>query len=210
MYGIFHYEVFLITGILLNLIPGTDTMYIVGRSISQGRKAGVFSVLGIISGSLIHTLFVAFGLPLILLKSVFLFNTIKILGVIYLLYLGIRMLLDKSNAAFQATEVDKLNIRKVYVQGILTSLTNPKVSLFFLSFLPQFIDTKASGPIPFLILGLTFTATGLLWCLFVAYFSSYVTKKLRGNQKIGMVLNKVTGIIFIGMGIKLLQIKSPN
>ncbi|PFM74938.1 homoserine lactone transporter [Bacillus sp. AFS077874] len=210
MYGIFHYEVFLITGILLNLIPGTDTMYIVGRSISQGRKAGVFSVLGIISGSLIHTLFVAFGLSLILLKSVFLFNTIKILGVIYLLYLGIRMLLDKSNAAFQATEVDKLNIRKVYVQGILTSLTNPKVSLFFLSFLPQFIDTKASGPIPFLILGLTFTATGLLWCLFVAYFSSYVTKKLRGNQKVGMVLNKVTGIIFIGMGIKLLQIKSPN
>ncbi|PGM50043.1 LysE family translocator [Bacillus sp. AFS053548] len=210
MYGIIHFEVFLITGILLNLIPGADTMYIVGRSISQGRKAGVFSVLGIISGSLIHTLLVAFGLSLILLKSVLLFNTIKILGVIYLVYLGIRMLLDKSNAAFRATEVDKLNIPKVYVQGILTSLTNPKVSLFFLSFLPQFIDTKASGPIPFLILGLTFTTTGLLWCLIVAYFSSYVTKKLRGNQKIGMVLNKVTGIIFIGMGIKLLQIKAPN
>ncbi|WP_088068078.1 LysE family translocator [Gottfriedia luciferensis] len=210
MYGIIHFEVFLITGILLNLIPGADTMYIVGRSISQGRKAGVFSVLGIISGSLIHTLLVAFGLSLILLKSVFLFNTIKIIGVIYLVYLGIRMLLDKSNTTFRATEVDTLNIPKVYVQGILTSLTNPKVSLFFLSFLPQFIDTKASGPIPFLILGLTFTATGLLWCLFVAYFSSYVTKKLRGNQKIGMVLNKVTGIIFIGMGIKLLQIKAPN
>jgi len=210
VYGIIHFEVFLITGILLNLIPGADTMYIVGRSISQGRKAGVFSVLGIISGSLIHTLLVAFGLSLILLKSVFLFNTIKILGVIYLVYLGIRMLLDKSNAAFRTAEVDKLNISKVYVQGILTSLTNPKVSLFFLSFLPQFIDTKASGPIPFLILGLTFTATGLLWCLFVAYFSSYVTKKLRGNQKIGMLLNKVTGIIFIGMGIKLLQIKAPN
>ncbi|MEH6995346.1 LysE family translocator, partial [Neobacillus drentensis] len=133
-----------------------------------------------------------------------------ILGVIYLVYLGIRMLLDKSNAAFQAPEVDKLNIRKVYAQGILTSLTNPKVSLFFLSFLPQFIDTQTSGPIPFLILGLTFTTTGLLWCLFVAYFSSYVTNKLRGNQKIGMVLNKITGVIFIGMGIKLLQTKAPN
>ncbi|MGE6259082.1 LysE family translocator [Heyndrickxia sporothermodurans] len=210
MYGIIHYEVFLITGILLNLIPGTDTMYIVGRSISQGRTAGVCSVFGIITGSLIHTLFVAFGLSIILLKSVFLFNTIKILGVIYLVYLGIRMLLDKSNAAFQAPEVDKLNIRKVYAQGILTSLTNPKVSLFFLSFLPQFIDTQTSGPIPFLILGLTFTTTGLLWCLFVAYFSSYVTNKLRGNQKIGMVLNKITGVIFISMGIKLLQTKAPN
>lgn len=208
--GIIHYEVFLLTGILLNLIPGADTMYIVGRSISQGRKAGVYSVLGIITGSLIHTLFVAFGLSIILIKSDFLFNTIKILGVIYLVYLGIRMILDKSNVAFQATEVDDLNISKVFVQGILTSLTNPKVSLFFLSFLPQFIDTKASGPIPFLILGLTFTTTGLLWCLFVAYFSSYVTNKLRGNQKIGMVLNKVTGVIFIGMGIKLLQTKAPS
>lgn len=210
MYGITHYELFLITGIMMNLIPGTDTMYIVGRSISQGRTAGVFSVFGIITGSLIHTLFVAFGLSIILVKSVFLFNTIKILGVIYLVYLGIRMILDKSNAAFQALEVDKLNIRKVYVQGILTSLTNPKVSLFFLSFLPQFIDTQTSGPIPFLILGLTFTTTGLLWCLFVAYFSSYVTNKLRKNQKIGMVLNKITGVIFIGMGIKLLQTKAPN
>ncbi|MBH0163970.1 LysE family translocator [Fictibacillus sp. 7GRE50] len=209
MYGVINYEAFLLTGILLNLIPGTDTMYIIGRSMSQGRKAGVYSVLGIITGSLVHTLFVAFGLSLILVKSVFLFNTIKIIGVIYLVYLGIRMILDKSNLSFQAA-TDSLNIRKIYIQGMLTSLTNPKVSMFFIAFLPQFIDTKAVGPIPFLILGLTFTATGLLWCLFVAYFSSYVTKKLRGNQKIGTVLNKLTGLIFIGMGIKLLQTKAPH
>ncbi|XXA84661.1 LysE family transporter [Bacillus paranthracis] len=98
----------------------------------------------------------------------------------------------------------------MYLQGLLTSLTNPKVSLFFIAFLPQFIDTKASGPIPFIILGITFTVTGLLWCLFVAYFSSYGTKKLRGNQKVGMILNKVTGLIFIGMGLKLLQTKAPQ
>ncbi|MBO1582843.1 LysE family translocator [Bacillus sp. XF8] len=209
MYGIINYEVFLLTGVLLNLIPGADTMYIVGRSISQGRKAGVYSVLGIITGSLVHTLFVAFGLSIILTKSVLLFNTIKVIGVIYLVYLGIKMILDKTNVAFQASS-NKLNIRKIYLQGLLTSLTNPKVSLFFIAFLPQFIDTKASGPMPFIILGLTFTATGLLWCLFVAYFSSYVTKKLRGNQKVGMILNKVTGMIFIGMGLKLLQTKAPQ
>ena len=209
MYGIINYEAFLLTGILLNLIPGADTMYIVGRSMSQGRKAGVYSVLGIITGSLVHTLFVAFGLSLILVKSIFLFNTIKMIGVIYLVYLGIRMILDKSNPSFQAA-TDTLNIRKIYIQGMLTSLTNPKVSMFFIAFLPQFIDTKASGPIPFLILGLTFTVTGLLWCLFVAYFSSYVTIKLRGNQRIGTVLNKLTGLIFIGMGIKLLQTKAPH
>ncbi len=209
MYGIINYEVFLLTGILLNLIPGADTMYIVGRSISQGRKAGVYSVLGIITGSLVHTLLVAFGLSIILTKSIVLFNTMKVIGVIYLVYLGIKMILDKTNLAFQATS-NKLNIRKIYVQGLLTSLTNPKVSLFFIAFLPQFIDTKASGPMPFIILGLTFTVTGLLWCLFVAYFSSYVTKKLRGNQKVGMILNKITGLIFIGMGLKLLQTKAPQ
>ncbi|PER32612.1 homoserine lactone transporter [Bacillus cereus] len=209
MYGIINYEVFLLTGILLNLIPGADTMYIVGRSISQGRKAGVYSVFGIITGSLVHTLLVAFGLSIILTKSIVLFNTIKVIGVIYLVYLGIKMILDKTNVAFQASS-NKLNIRKIYVQGLLTSLTNPKVSLFFIAFLPQFIDTKALGPMPFIILGLTFTVTGLLWCLFVAYFSSYVTKKLRGNQKVGMILNKITGLIFIGMGLKLLQTKAPQ
>ncbi|HDR4898027.1 LysE family translocator [Bacillus cereus] len=209
MYGIINYEVFLLTGILLNLIPGADTMYIVGRSISQGRKAGVYSVFGIITSSLVHTLLVAFGLSIILTKSVVLFNTIKVIGVIYLVYLGMKMILDKTNVDFQAPS-NKLNIRKIYLQGLLTSLTNPKVSLFFIAFLPQFIDTKASGPIPFIILGITFTVTGLLWCLFVAYFSSYVTKKLRGNQKVGMILNKVTGLIFIGMGLKLLQTKAPQ
>ncbi|KMK95642.1 homoserine lactone transporter [Rossellomorea marisflavi] len=210
MFGVIHFEVFLLTGILLNLIPGADTMYIVGRSISQGRTAGIYSVLGIISGSLVHTLFVAFGLSLILVKSVLLFNVIKVIGVVYLVYLGIRMILDKSNLAFQQATGTTMNKRKIYIQGLLTSLTNPKVSLFFIAFMPQFIDPNVTSPVPFLILGLTFTITGLLWCLFVAYFSSYVTKTLRGNQKVGQVLNKVTGVIFIGMGIKLLQTKAPS
>ncbi|WP_442637061.1 LysE family translocator [Rossellomorea marisflavi] len=210
MFGVIHFEVFLLTGILLNLIPGADTMYIVGRSISQGRTAGIYSVLGIISGSLVHTLFVAFGLSLILVKSVLLFNVIKVIGVVYLVYLGIRMILDKSNLAFQQATGTTMNKRKIYIQGLLTSLTNPKVSLFFIAFMPQFIDPNVTSPVPFLILGLAFTITGLLWCLFVAYFSSYVTKTLRGNQKVGQVLNKVTGVIFIGMGIKLLQTKAPS
>ncbi|WP_430495033.1 LysE family translocator [Rossellomorea marisflavi] len=210
MFGVIHFEVFLLTGILLNLIPGADTMYIVGRSISQGRTAGIYSVLGIISGSLVHTLFVAFGLSLILVKSVLLFNVIKVIGVVYLVYLGIRMILDKSNLAFQQATGTTMNKRKIYIQGLLTSLTNPKVSLFFIAFMPQFIDPNVTSPVPFLILGLTFTITGLLWCLFVAYFSSCVTKTLRGNQKVGQVLNKVTGVIFIGMGIKLLQTKAPS
>ncbi|MCY7484684.1 LysE family translocator [Paenibacillus alvei] len=210
MYGIVNYEVFLLTGILLNLIPGADTMYIVGRSISQGRKAGVYSVFGIISGSLIHTLLVAFGLSIILTKSILVFNIIKMVGVIYLIYLGIKMLLDKTNASFSTSESQKENLRKIYIQGMLTSLTNPKVSLFFIAFLPQFIDTKNSSPIPFIILGLTFSITGLLWCLFIAYFSSYVTRKIKANQRLSAYLNKFTGILFIGLGLHLLRTKAPQ
>lgn len=210
MYGIVNYEVFLLTGILLNLIPGADTMYIVGRSISQGRKAGVYSVFGIISGSLIHTLLVAFGLSIILTKSILVFNIIKLVGVIYLIYLGIKMLLDKTNASISASESQKENLRKIYIQGMLTSLTNPKVSLFFIAFLPQFIDTKNSSPIPFIILGLTFSITGLLWCLFIAYFSSYVTRKIKANQRLSTYLNKITGILFIGLGLNLLRTKAPQ
>jgi RhtB (resistance to homoserine/threonine) family protein len=210
MYGVINYEVFLLTGILLNLIPGADTLYIVGRSISQGRKAGVYSVFGIISGSLIHTLLVAFGLSIILTKSIMVFNIIKILGVIYLVYLGIKMLLDKTNTSFSASESNKQNIRKIYVQGMLTSLTNPKVSLFFIAFLPQFIDAKSNSPIPFIILGLTFSFTGLLWCLFIAYFSSYFIRIMKSNQRVGIYLNKITGIIFIGLGLNLLRTKAPH
>jgi RhtB (resistance to homoserine/threonine) family protein len=209
MYGIVNYEVFLLTGILLNLVPGTDTMYILGRSITQGRKAGVYSVFGIITGSLVHTLFVAFGLSIILMKSVVVFNVIKIAGVVYLVYLGVKMIRDKSNVIVQDS-VNQLNVRKIYVQGLFTSITNPKVALFFIAFLPQFIDTNTSSPIPFILLGLTFSTTALLWSLFIAYFSSFVTKKLRGNPKVGMMLNKITGVIFIGMGLKLLQTKAPQ
>ncbi|WP_336634944.1 LysE family translocator [Lysinibacillus fusiformis] len=209
MFGIIHYEMFLLTGILLNLVPGADTMYIIGRSIAQGKRAGVYSVFGIITGSLIHTLLVSFGLSLILTKSIVLFTIIKVMGVIYLAYLGIKMIRDQSTIDFESS-TRTLNLRKIYIQGLFTSLTNPKVSLFFIAFLPQFIDVHASGPIPFLLLGLTFTATGLVWCLVVAYFSSYMTTKLRGNQKFGRLLNKATGILFIYMGFQLLQTKAPH
>ncbi|WP_324727881.1 LysE family translocator [Lysinibacillus fusiformis] len=209
MFGIINYEMFLLTGILLNLVPGADTMYIIGRSIAQGKRAGVYSVFGIITGSLIHTLLVSFGLSLILTKSIVLFTIIKVMGVIYLAYLGIKMIRDQSTIGFEPS-TGTLNLRNIYIQGLFTSLTNPKVSLFFIAFLPQFIDVHASGPIPFLLLGLTFTATGLVWCLVVAYFSSYMTTKLRGNQKLGRLLNKATGILFIYMGFQLLQTKAPH
>ncbi|WP_028610878.1 LysE family translocator [Paenibacillus harenae] len=211
MYGIINFEVFLVTAILLNLTPGTDTMYIVSRSISQGRIAGIYSALGISAGIVVHTLLAAFGLSVILMQSAFLFNVIKIIGAIYLAYLGIKMLLAKKTAKAQKS-LPKQNNKKIFLQGMITNVTNPKVALFFLAFLPQFIHTDASVtiPIPFIILGLTFTLTGGIWCIFTAYFSSMASKKLRENSKVETVLNKLTGIIFIAMGIKLLNTKATQ
>lgn len=208
MFGIVHYEAFFMTAIMLNLIPGSDTMYIITRSISQGKQAGILSVLGILTGSLIHTLLAAFGLSLILAQSIVLFNIVKILGVAYLVYLGIRMLMTKESPTLNTTGAKKLQGEKVYLQAILTSVTNPKVALFFIAFLPQFVSATDAGPLPFLILGLTFTVTGGIWCSLLALFASFATQKLRNSTKFSVILNKLTGLVFIGMGLNLLQAKA--
>lgn len=209
MTAIMNFEVFIITAILLNITPGTDTMYIVSRSISQGRKAGIFSALGISAGIVVHTLLAAFGLSLILVQSAFLFNLIKVIGAIYLAYLGIRMLLSKAQGAGKE-HLSKQSHKKIFFQGMITNITNPKVALFFLAFLPQFISTGggAAGPLPFIILGLTFTFTGTIWCFLTAYFSSMATNRLRTNHRSQLILNRLTGVVFIAMGIQILKTKA--
>ena len=115
------------------------------------------------------------------------------------------MLIEKNNLFDNnAQQIGKPDLLKIYRQGLLTDLLNPKVALFFLSLLPQFINPHyTNGPIPFLILGLTFTTTGTIWCLFLAHSASYVTKTLRNNERIGKWMQKISGIVFIGLGISL-------
>ena len=209
MYGIENYFGFIIAGILLNLTPGADTMYILTRSITQGRRAGIYSVLGIATGGLIHTTLAAFGLSIVLAKSAFAFNTIKYIGVAYLVYLGIKMIIERNNLFDNKTQkIETTDLFKIYRQGLLTNVLNPKMALFFLSLLPQFINPHyANGPIPFLILGLTFMTTGTIWCLILAYSASLITKTLRNNDRIGKIMQKISGFIFIGLGIKILTDK---
>ena len=209
MFGIENYLGFILAGILLNLTPGADTMYILTRSISQGRRAGYYSVLGIGTGALIHTTLASFGLSIILAKSAFAFNLIKYMGVAYLVYLGIRMIIDKNNLFDNKNQkMETTDLFRIYRQGLLTNLFNPKVALFFLSFLPQFINPHfANGPIPFLILGFTFMTTGTLWCFFLAYSASLISQTLRNNDKIGKIMQKVSGFVFIGLGLKILTDK---
>ncbi|GAA3519449.1 LysE family translocator [Aquimarina addita] len=206
MFGIVNFEAFLLAGIVLNLTPGADTIYILGRSISQGKKSGILSALGISTGALIHCLFATLGLSILLAKSAIAFNIVKYTGVIYLIYLGIQLIRSKTDKKFEIkrTCTSQISNRKIYLSGILTNVLNPKVALFFLAFLPQFINPEfTDNYTPFLILGLTFVTTGTVWCLLLAFFASKLSDSIRRNYKIKSWLDTCTGGIFILLGIKL-------
>ena len=204
MTGIHHFETFLLAGILLNLTPGNDTIFILSRSIAQGRKAGILSVMGIATGSLVHTAMAAFGLSLILARSPLAFNIVKYCGAAYLLYIGIRMLMASRLVFTEEPTTGRINHFRIYRDAVLTNVLNPKVALFFISFLPQFIDPSYHRPaIPFLLLGLTFTITGTLWCLVLAAFASFIASKLKSGRKLSVYVNRVCGVAIIALGLRM-------
>ncbi|MGP5493094.1 LysE family translocator [Psychrobacter celer] len=216
MFGIENYLGFVLAAILLNLTPGTDTMYIITRSVSHGSAAGFYSVLGIISGILVHTVFAALGLSIILINSPLAFTIVKYIGASYLCYLGIKMLMSKQPSLLAnhlpksrpSTPANSIAHWQIYKQGVLTNVFNPKVALFFLAFFPQFIDPSyAHSALSFLILGLSFALTGFVWCSCLALLASKFSANLRKNPAIEVLLNKISGVVFIGLGVKLLTEK---
>lgn len=217
MFGIENYLGFVLAAILLNLTPGTDSIYIITRSVSQGQAAGVYSVLGITSGALVHTLFAALGLSVLLANSPTAFMLVKYIGAAYLCYLGFKMLTSKNSNSIANSLSKAQNVTnqkavdgwKIYQQGVLTNVFNPKVALFFLAFFPQFIDASYTyGMLSFLILGLTFATTGFIWCLCLALLAARFSTRLRENPFIETMLNRISGMVFIGLGIKLLTEKA--
>lgn len=208
MFGIHDFGLFLISGILLNLTPGPDTVYILGRSIAQGREAGVASAFGISIGSIFHTCAAALGLSAILATSAFAFGTIKIIGAAYLVFLGIRMIFDRGKELRLPSNFRRRTTLAAFRQGILTNILNPKVALFFLAFLPQFIDPASSTKIPaFIVLGLTFVTTGTIWCLVLAWFASVFSDRLRKSETISQWLNRTAGALFVFLGFRLAMTK---
>ncbi len=205
MTGIVHFETFLLAGILLNLTPGNDTIFILVKSIGQGKKAGIVSALGITTGGFGHTMLAAFGLSVIIAKSILLFNIIKYLGAAYLLYLGYQMLTNKTPLNVDGNiETRSADYLKIYRDGFLTNILNPKVALFFIAFLPQFIDpTYRHTVVPFLLLGATFITTGTIWCMILALFASGIFAKLKSNRKVSSFINKLCGITLVALGIKI-------
>jgi len=204
MLGIENYTGFIVIGFMLNILPGTNTIYILTRSISDGRGAGVLSVMGIETGCVIHIICAAFSLSYILQSSVTIFLLIKYLGAGYLIYLGIKTFTEKSytlKAKHRNLMPSKLSY--IYFQGILTNLLNPKVSLFFLSLLPQFIASdNIYGPTPFILLGLTFMATGMMWYIFLSYMASIIAYRI-DRKKFSRFIKVTSGTVLIGLGLKI-------
>jgi len=208
MFGIHDFGLFLAAGILLNLTPGPDTVYILGRSIAQGREAGIASALGISLGSIFHTCAAALGLSAILATSALAFGTIKLIGGVYLIFLGIKMILDRRKQLSLPSNFRRRTTIAAFRQGILTNILNPKVALFFLAFLPQFIDPASNMKIAaFITLGLTFVTTGTIWCLILAWFASVFSERLRANETISQWLNRTAGALFVFLGLRLATAK---
>ncbi len=204
MLGIHDFGIFLAASILLNLTPGTDTFYILGRTLSQGRSAGIVSVLGIASGAFVHTLAAALGLSALLAASATAFMAIKLAGAAYLIYLGAKMLLTRQGSASLASDLPSSRLFEIYRQGLLTNILNPKVALFFLAFLPQFISAHgASSHIGFLLLGLCFVLTSTVWCLCLVWFASGLRRFLNDDDAIATILQRIAGVLFIGLGLRL-------
>ena len=206
MENITNYYGFILSVILLSITPGADTVFILTKSIAGGYKQGLASVAGIVCGLFVHTSLAAFGLSVILMTSALLFNIVKIAGAAYLIYLGIMALKSKSNIKLE-NKGDVVPFFTTFRQGFFTNILNPKVALFFLALLPQFVKSNAESAVPFLILGLTFIFIGSLWSLFLVWASARMSQALR-QSKFSFYLNKAAGVIFIALGLNILRLRN--
>jgi threonine/homoserine/homoserine lactone efflux protein len=175
------------------------------RSATQGWRAGVAASLGIGTGTIVHVLAAALGMSAILATSATAFTVVKFVGAAYILYMAIGLLRTRRSTTAQAApSVTPLPYRKIFAQGVLTNVLNPKVALFFLAFVPQFIDADAPNKaLAFIILGSIFNINGMLWCCGLALFTAFASARLKVSQTVSLWLNRITGGLFVWLAIKL-------
>jgi threonine/homoserine/homoserine lactone efflux protein len=212
MFGIHDLTLFIISGLLLNLMPGPDSLLIMTRSATQGWRAGSAAALGIGAGTMIHIFAAALGLSALLSTSAAAFTAVKWIGAAYIVYVGIGMLRAKLRTAADdaqaqsvaASAAQPLAYRKIFFQGFLTNVLNPKVALFFLAFVPQFISADStSKPMAFIVLGCIFNFNGMLWCNGLAVFTAFASARLKVKPLAALWLNRVTGGLFLALGLRL-------
>jgi threonine/homoserine/homoserine lactone efflux protein len=210
MLGIHELWLFVLSGLLLNVAPGPDTAYIVGRSIQLGWRGGAAAAIGISCGCLVHVFGAAIGLSALLMASSAAFAVVKLVGAAYLLFTGLQMLLSRPRPAAEvAVPGDGISLRRVFWQGVLTDALNPKVALFFLAFLPQFVAADSPHKtLAFLLLGLVFISTGTLWCFGVAAFAARAAGRIRQSRGAIAWINRVLGGMFVYLGVRVAMLQA--
>jgi threonine/homoserine/homoserine lactone efflux protein len=193
--------VFVVAALALLLVPGPAVLYVVARSIHQGRRAGLASVLGIHVGTLVHIAAATAGLSALIVSSAVAFTAVKIAGAVYLVGLGLWTLVSRRPEAEVALGGEK-NLRRAFAQGIVVNVLNPKTALFFLAFLPQFVDENASHPaVQIAILGLLFAVLGLVTDSLWALAAGTAGGLLRRSRRFVRTQRYVTGTVYIGLGV---------
>jgi len=207
MLGVHDLGLFIISGLLLNLTPGQDVAYIISRSTALGWRDGAIAALGVGAGCFVHVFAAALGLSAILATSATAFTVVKLMGAAYLIWVGVGMFRGNGNgsgSAEQERQHPPVTRRKVFSQGFLTNALNPKVALFFLAFLPQFVSADAPAKsLAFLFLGVVFTMNGTIVNLLWAWSSARVLAIFGAGRRHGAWARRVAGSLFIGLGIRL-------
>lgn len=194
---------FLGASLALNVTPGPDMLYVIARSASEGRRAGVASALGIAGGTVFHSLAVVLGLSSLLLAVPFAYDVVRLGGAAYLVFLGLRTLLRPSGSA-QRPRVEPASLWAIFRQGVVTNVLNPKVALFFLAFLPQFVvPGSGSAPAQLLLLSVLFNVSGTLVNLVVAFIASRAGQWGRARVGGGTLAQRITGAVFVGLGVRI-------
>ena len=205
MPGVHDFALFVASGILLNLTPGADTLYIVTRATTLGRKAGAVAALGIAAGCCVHIVAAGLGLSALLATSALAFTAVRLAGAAYLIYMGVMLWrTGPRSPKLAAAPMPATSLPRIFVQGALTNILNPKVALFFLTFLPQFVDPERAHRLAaFLLLGTVFNTTGLVWNLFVAWSSAGIGRRFNGLPVRMHALHRIAGAVFVALGIRL-------
>ena len=198
---------FMTAALALNVTPGPDMLYVIARSTGDGLRAGIASALGIGAGTLVHIAALALGLSALLRAYPLAYDVIRWAGALYLVWLGIRAIYG-AREPVSAVERPPASLSRIFLQGAITNVLNPKVALFFLAFLPQFVDPARGNPVfQIVMLGLLFNLSGTLVNIGVALAAGRATSWVRSrdtqNPAVVVVLRCVTGVIFMALGARL-------
>lgn len=193
--------VFVVAALALLVVPGPAVLYVVARAIHQGRRAGLASVLGIHVGTLVHIAAATVGLSALVVSSAVAFTVVKVAGAVYLVGLGLWTLLSRRSETEVALGGER-NLRRAFAQGIVVNVLNPKTALFFLAFLPQFVDPDAAHPaLQIAFLGLLFAVLGLVTDSLWALAAGTAGSLLRRSRRFVRTQRYVTGSVYVGLGV---------